>query len=329
MKQVCENIRRELKDYIVRNGIKSLVIGMSGGIDSALCAALANPVVRELGIPLKGRSLPTSSNKPGEILRARQASEAFCTDFKEYDLTETYKSVAYRAQFMMEPDDSLEKPLTVRIRQGNIKARLRMIYLYDLASRFDGLVLSTDNYTEYMLGFWTLHGDHADYGMIQNLWKTEVYRLAKDLMESYMMSSNPGVSGLAKVLGDSIGALPTDGLGITSSDCEQFGVSTYDEVDRILREWLSLKRGLSKNLNSDIGCNIFRVMDLVKSSDILYSKEKKSPSVSEVADIVRRMDEMKDNPVVRRHERTHFKRNWPISISREDLASNSSLGGLI
>jgi len=60
-----------------------------------------------------------------------------------------------------------------------MKARIRMILLYDLAGGNDGMVLSTDNYTEYLLGFWTLHGDVGDFGMIQSLWKTEVYDMVE------------------------------------------------------------------------------------------------------------------------------------------------------
>lgn len=62
------------------------------------------------------------------------------------------------------------------------QARCRMMYLYDIASRHKGLVMSTDNQTEYQLGFWTIHGDVGDFDPIQDLWKTEVYELDMEKM---------------------------------------------------------------------------------------------------------------------------------------------------
>ena len=57
-----------------------------------------------------------------------------------------------------------------------------MIYLYNLASIYNGLVISTDNQTEYQLGFWTIHGDVGDFAQILGQWKTEVFELAKWLI---------------------------------------------------------------------------------------------------------------------------------------------------
>lgn len=68
--------------------------------------------------------------------------------------------------------DNLVSLKRTPIADGNIQARLRMIYLYNLASIHKGLVMSTDNQTEYQLGFWTIHGDVGDFDPIQDLWKT-------------------------------------------------------------------------------------------------------------------------------------------------------------
>jgi NH3-dependent NAD+ synthetase len=79
-----------------------------------------------------------------------------------------------------------------------------------------------------MLGFWTLHGDVGDYGLIQNLWKTEVYELALYIAKEELKD------GLACTLQACIDATPTDGNGVSSSDLEQIGVPTYKEADDIL-----------------------------------------------------------------------------------------------
>lgn len=131
-------------------------------------------------------------------------------------------------------DDILESDTAYKIRMGNVKARLRMIHIYDLAQQHKGMVLSTDNFTELMLGFWTLHGDVGDYGMVQNLWKMEVYELAKWIAENDYGVDTEGYTAIMEC----IEATPTDGLGITSSDVEQLGAKNYAEVDAILKEEL-------------------------------------------------------------------------------------------
>ncbi|PLX12252.1 MAG: NAD(+) synthase [Marinilabiliales bacterium] len=232
-KEAAYNIRKQLREYIESAKLQSLIIGLSGGIDSSLCAVLATPVVKSLGIPLLGRSITIETNKPDEIDRGIKTGNAFCDNFKEVNLTKAYHQLKTytEEEFTNQEDDRATK-----IRLGNIKARIRMVYLYNLAQRYKGMVLSTDNYTELLLGFWTLHGDVGDYGMIQNLWKTEVYELAQYLVDNDLKTETE-----KQALQECIDAVPTDGLGITSSDLEQLQAKTYFEVDEILKAWLQNK----------------------------------------------------------------------------------------
>lgn len=115
-----------------------------------------------------------------------------------------------------------------------------MIYLYNLASIHKGLVMSTDNQTEYQLGFWTIHGDVGDFDPIQDLWKTEVYELARWLVTHYQdIAKLPNrecwENRAWKAIVESIKLTPTDGLGISNSDLDQIGAKSYDEVDDILQ----------------------------------------------------------------------------------------------
>lgn len=224
-KSAVINIRQELKSYITNSKLKSLVIGISGGIDSALCAVLAKEVCLDLNIPLIGRSITIETNKPDEISRAAAIGKYFTTDFKEVDLTEGFKLLA--GLIIEQHESDIQENYDYKIRMGNIKARTRMLYLYDLASKHKGMVLSTDNYTEFLLGFWTLHGDVGDYGMIQNLWKTEVYEMSRFLADKLE-------SAAKKALLDCVDAIATDGLGITKSDLDQIQAGSYEEVDQIL-----------------------------------------------------------------------------------------------
>jgi NAD+ synthase len=229
--KIIENIERNLESYIGTHRLEALVLGVSGGIDSALCAALAEPVCQKNQIRLVGRSLPIVSNKVDELERAKQIGIAFCDDFREENLGDVFQNTA---KTFLSLEGISNDPKREKIRLGNIKARIRMIYLYNLASIHKGLVLSTDNLTELYLGFWTLHGDVGDYGMIQQLFKTEVYVLAEHLVNRYR--KDPATLLRAEALDACIHAVSTDGLGISNSSLEQMGAPTFREVDHILRE---------------------------------------------------------------------------------------------
>jgi len=184
--------------------IKSLIIGLSGGIDSALSCVIARKVCNIMkskkgrSIELRGYSLPLASVKE-ETMRARKIG-TLCHMFEEVTLIDQYLSML----------SMIDQP-SGKIRKGNVKARLRMMYLYDKSSEFDGIVLSTDNLTEYYTGFWTLHGDVGDLGLVQNLWKTEIYGVSEYYTKNYK----------SDILRESIDAVPTDGLGITDTDLDQ------------------------------------------------------------------------------------------------------------
>jgi NAD+ synthetase len=186
MKQIShqktiDHIRKILEDYIINSKLESLIIGISGGIDSALVAALAKPVTDKLGIPLIGRSISIQTNSKEEEERARFVGNVFCTDFNEINLTEQY--LVLREFDDMEGENNDDTPY--KIRMGNIKARMRMIYLYNLASKYNGIVLGTENQTELNLGFFTLYGDSgSDFEMIESLWKTEVYGISEYLINN-------------------------------------------------------------------------------------------------------------------------------------------------
>jgi len=231
-KKAVENIRNELRNYLFLSDLKSLVIGVSGGIDSALCLALARPVCDKMGIKLIGRSIPISTNKEDEQQRAISIGSVLCHDFDVIKNLDSYDTLVGDTNLFLDKDGWRRK-----IRDGNIKARLRMIILYDLAQLNKGMVLSTDNYTEFLLGFWTLHGDVGDYGMIQRLWKTEVYDMAEYLVNSELKDEVKNIMILT------IKANATDGLGITNTDLDQIlpewrgdSRTGYAKVDMILKE---------------------------------------------------------------------------------------------
>lgn len=225
-------------EYITENNLKAMVLGISGGIDSTVVAAICHEVSKKTGIPLIGRSLPIK-NKSDEFDVSELVGQVFCDDFKVVNLLNMYQHVN---QSVYDGEGTLGTPIS----KGNIQARLRMIYLYNLASIHKGLVMSTDNQTEYQLGFWTIHGDVGDFDPIQDLWKTEVYGLANYLQDHYKSKALEALRNDYKETCDNYKAMscaiynscklvPTDGLGISNSDLEQIGAKSYAEVDDILQ----------------------------------------------------------------------------------------------
>lgn len=150
---VFGKISKFLKEEFRKRKKTLAVVGVSGGVDSALTAELC----KKAGLQVKRVFMPYGeiSKNPGG-------------DFFKIDIT---KAV-----------DVLAGKTADKIGKGNIMARVRMIILYDLARKFNGLVVGTENLSEYYLGYFTLHGDQAaDINPIAGLWKTQVIKIAEYL----------------------------------------------------------------------------------------------------------------------------------------------------
>lgn len=200
-------IEQELKTYKNTHNIDTAIIGLSGGVDSALTAAL----FKSAGWKVKPLLLPILQN-PDETARAEETAKALNLEYDIIDLTSLYNKLVKELKLY---DEDINKN---KIRSGNLRVRLRMMTLYNFASKYNGLVASTDNFSELAAGFWTLHGDVGDLAPIQSLCKSwEVPKLAEyyNIPQSTVM------------------ATPTDGLGISKGDEDQFGFS-YLEFDTVL-----------------------------------------------------------------------------------------------
>lgn len=304
--KVFRTIVKRTEDYICNNNLKCMVLGISGGIDSTVVAAVCHEVSKRTGVPLIGRSLPTNYNKEGETSAADLVGKAFC---------DNYGIVGIHSNFLRIVDTitTAEDRITDNHEQnavanGNIQARLRMIYLYNLASIYKGLVMDTDNLTENNLGYFTIHGDVGDFNPIGGLWKTEVFELAEWLLNHYQQQMNNSeiedksyyfYKGLA--IKESLKLKPTAGLGITDSDLEEIGAESYEQVDSILQEILAWKRlKLHKGFEAfdkEVNCETF--LDEQQMLNIPY------PIIEAVAI---------------RHFRSEFKRKQlPIKISRHEI----------
>lgn len=115
--KVFETLVRETKDYLYSNSLHAMVLGISGGIDSTVVAAICREVSDETGIPFIGRSLPIK-NKKDEFSVSKLVGNAFCDDFKVVHLS-------YMCQHVIQAIYDGEGTLGTPISKGNIQARHR------------------------------------------------------------------------------------------------------------------------------------------------------------------------------------------------------------
>lgn len=219
--QVWENIVTAIADYLNKYNIQSMILGISGGIDSTVNAAIGCEVYKRTGKPLIGMSLMTTTNENDEVESADIVGAEFCTEYQKCQMTDEYEVHNALCERINGKSDSIAR--------GNIKARMRMMILFDASAKHKGIVFSGANRTEVMLGFSTLGADSLGaIAPISELWKHEVYEFAAWIK----VNIYPNSIGLMK----SISLNPTDGNGVAAGgDLGQIAPGrTYNDVDDIL-----------------------------------------------------------------------------------------------
>jgi NAD+ synthase len=157
-----------IRDAIEVTASAGVVVGLSGGVDSALAAALA---VRGLGASrVRAFLLPYRQSSPDSATDARAVAGALGLELRQIDITPMID-----AYFAQEPDAD-------PVRRGNKLARERMAILYDQAKKLGSLVLGTSNKTEILLGYSTIFGDNASsLNPLGDLYKQQVWELSRHL----------------------------------------------------------------------------------------------------------------------------------------------------
>lgn len=193
-----------IHDELTRSGFSKAVVGVSGGIDSAMSCFLAAEALGPENV-LAVR-MPYKTSSQDSLDHAQLVIDATGVQSLTIPITEM-------------ADGLISKfPDMVNLRKGNIMARCRMIVLYDQSAAFGGLVIGTSNKTEILLGYSTQFGDAASaINPIGDLYKTQLRQLAKDM-------------GVPQVI---IDKAPTADLWVGQTDEDELGF-TYAEVDKLL-----------------------------------------------------------------------------------------------
>ena len=209
--QLKFDIDRWLKDYYYMHSIKAFVVGVSGGIDSAVVSTLC----AETELPTYVVTMPLHSKKGNTELsdaHAKALMEKYSNvRVVNIDLSNTYESLLF---------DIDQDFVTNELANANTKSRLRMVSLYQVAGSVGGIVVGTGNKVEdYGIGFYTKYGDGGvDIAPIADLYKTEVRELGWHL----------------GVMNEIIDAPPTDGLWDDGrNDEDQIG-ATYAELEEAM-----------------------------------------------------------------------------------------------
>ena len=157
-------------DYVTKNGFQKVVIGLSGGIDSSIVAAVATDALGPENVV--GVAMPSRYSSPGSIADARLLSENLGIKLLEIPFDKIYQ------QYL----DTLAEPFSGKdpdVTEENIQARIRGNILMALSNKFGWLVLTTGNKSEYATGYTTLYGDMAGgFAVIKDVFKTMVYQLS-------------------------------------------------------------------------------------------------------------------------------------------------------
>ncbi|MFN3491275.1 MAG: NAD+ synthase [Anaerolineales bacterium] len=193
-----------IKSEVTRTGLSRAIIGLSGGIDSALSCALA---VEALGKEnVLAVRMPYKASSKDSLEHAQLLIDQLGIQSKTIEITD-----------MVEPLFKLDTEIS-NMRKGNVMARQRMIVLYDQSEVFKGLVIGTSNKTEILLGYSTLYGDSASaMNPIGDLYKTQVRQLSRAM----------------NIPAPIIDKAPSADLWLGQTDEKELGF-TYEDVDKLL-----------------------------------------------------------------------------------------------
>jgi NAD+ synthase (glutamine-hydrolysing) len=226
-----EQMRRALilglRDYVTKNGFDEVVVSVSGGIDSAVTAALA---VDALG-PERVHcvSMPSRYSSEGTRADARRLAENLGCDFRELEIepiVEAYSEVLADSFSGREPD----------LAEENLQARIRGTLAMALSNKFGWLLVASGNKSELSVGYATLYGDMAGgFALLKDVFKTDVFRLARHLNDR---------AGNELVPQSTIDRAPSAEL--REGQLDEDSLPPYAELDRVLQAYVEEDRSLEE-----------------------------------------------------------------------------------
>jgi NAD+ synthase (glutamine-hydrolysing) len=226
-----EQMRRALElglhDYVHKNGFHDIVVGVSGGIDSAVTAALAAEALGPERVHCV--SMPSRYSSEGTRADARRLADSLGCEFREIPIdriVEAFDAALTDAFEGREPD----------LAEENIQARARGVVLMALSNKFGWLVVATGNKSELSVGYATLYGDMAGgFALLKDVYKTDVFRLARYLNER---------AGRELVPDSIIERAPSAEL--RDNQLDEDSLPPYPKLDEVLEQYVEHDRTLEE-----------------------------------------------------------------------------------
>src|SRR5438552_4429115 len=246
-----------LGDYLRKCGFKSVVLGLSGGIDSALTACLA---VAALGAEnVRGVSLPSQFSSPGSLEDARALAERLGIRYDVIPIQPPFEAIKAQLKevFGGFPEDTTEE---------NIQARLRGVTLMALSNKFGSLLLTTGNKSELAVGYCTLYGDMCGgLAVISDVPKTMVYRLArwinrdKEIIPAASITKPPSAE-------------------LRPNQTDQDSLPPYEVLDAVLQAYVVEGKSAAEIIASGFDqATVKRVVRLIDSNE--YKRRQAAPGL--------------------------------------------------
>jgi NAD+ synthase (glutamine-hydrolysing) len=244
------------RDYVRKNGFRRVVVGLSGGIDSALTAAIAVDALGREGVV--GVSMPSTFSSAGTKADARRVARNLGIEFMTLPITPAYR--AFR-RVLASPFKGLKEDVA----EENIQARVRGTLLMALSNKFGWLVLTTGNKSETGVGYCTLYGDMAGgFAVIKDVPKTMVYTLV----------SWRNAQGASAVIPESVVRRPPS-AELRPNQTDQDTLPPYEVLDRILEAYVEEDRSLADIVA--LGFDEATVRQVVKMVDQNEYKRRQAP----------------------------------------------------
>ncbi len=242
-----------LRDYVEKNGFGDVVVAISGGIDSALTAAIA---VDALGPErVHTVSMPSRYSSEGTRDDAREVSENLGVDFRELPIEAVVTAL----------DEALGG--LEGLAAENLQARIRGTMLMALSNTHGWLVLATGNKSEMAVGYSTLYGDMVGgYALLKDVFKTDVFRLARHLNER---------AGRELIPVSTIERPPTAELRAEQRDDQS--LPPYEELDPVLEAYVELDRSREELLEQFDPAVVEKTLALVDRAE--YKRRQAAPGV--------------------------------------------------
>ena len=262
-----------VRDYVKNNGFPGVVLGMSGGIDSALVAAIATDALGSKQV--KAVMMPSPYTSQESLEDAKLASSNLGVDYSYLDIKNGMDVID---NILLDFEGSKVEP---GITEENIQSRLRGLLLMAISNKYGSMVLATGNKSEYAVGYATLYGDMCGgFAVIKDVWKTYVFRLC-EWRNSNKPSEFLGPNGTV-IPKRIISKPPSAELREDQKDTDS--LPEYDVLDTILRKLVEDDLSLEQ-----IAKEGFDVKDVKKISMLLSKSEYKrfqsapGPKVTEKA----------------------------------------------